>query len=183
MNFLEYSWNIPWNIPYSRIFNISVVMIFFWNIRGIFHIPKISYFFLWCIFFGIFHIPINCKKMLWWKKNGIINTQKNQKNKKTGLWCSIFWNIPGIFHIPKKIIFLLWWIFFGIFHFMNFHIPFNIPRNIPWKFHAMFHIPRTQKMIALVWLSIWFGIQLDYSCPLKSVSATAGKRVRTFTTK
>ena len=46
LHFLEYSRNIPWNIPYSKIFNISLVYIFFWNIPGIFHIPNNSTFFL-----------------------------------------------------------------------------------------------------------------------------------------
>ena len=46
LQFMEYSRNIPWNIPYSKIFDILIVLQFFRNIPRIFHIPPISIFFL-----------------------------------------------------------------------------------------------------------------------------------------
>ena len=46
LQFMEYSRNIPWNIPYSKIFDILIVLQFFRNIPRIFHIPPNSIFFL-----------------------------------------------------------------------------------------------------------------------------------------
>ena len=43
---VEYSRNIPWNIPYSKILDILIVLLFFRNIPRIFHIPPISIFVL-----------------------------------------------------------------------------------------------------------------------------------------
>ena len=46
LQFMEYSRNIPWNIPYSKILDILIVLQFFRNIPRIFHIPPNSIFFL-----------------------------------------------------------------------------------------------------------------------------------------
>ena len=65
--FLEYSWNIP----YSKIFDISVVAGFFWNIPYSKN-PKKT---LWREKIGIFHIPVLREKMLWYEKIGILHIQ------------------------------------------------------------------------------------------------------------
>ena len=77
LQFLEYSRNISWNIPYSKIMNIQLVFLLFWNIPEIFHIPKIALFILLQCFL---EYEYSYRK-----------TQITMENP----------NIPAIFHIPN----------------------------------------------------------------------------------
>ena len=107
-------WNIPWNIPYSKIFNISLVYIFFWNIPGIFHIPNNSTFFLFQDFleYSIFQKIQDFLCCKFFSEYEIIYIPHKKLNFA---WKICFLNIPVIFHIPKISIFPLLKVFFGIF--------------------------------------------------------------------
>ena len=87
----------------------------FWNIPGIFHIPKKSSFFLLQVFleYSIFQKIqdfLCCKFFL---EYDIIYIPHKKLNFA---WKICFLNIPVIFHIPKISIFPLLKVFFGIFH-------------------------------------------------------------------
>ena len=125
LHFLEYSRNIPSNIPYSKIFNISVVYIFFWNIPGIFNIPNNSTFFLFQDFleYSIFQKIqdfLCCKFFL---EYDIIYIPHKKLNFA---WKIYFLIIPVIFHIPKISIFFLFYSF-GIVHFKYLNEKYILP--------------------------------------------------------
>ena len=89
--FFDYSRNIPWNISYSKILLILLILIvvpFFW----IFHIPNLSIFLqksaktLLKKNIGIFHIPSKPRKLLWYEKCGIFF--------KNWFFLKYSWDIP-----------------------------------------------------------------------------------------
>ena len=79
---MEYSRNIPWNIPYSKIFDILIVLQFFRNIPRIFHIPPNSIFFLFP-----FYLEYSIFQKL---KNHLVEAK--------------FWNIPYSIKCHQKIL-------------------------------------------------------------------------------
>ena len=166
IDFLEYSRNIPWNIPYSKISQILIVYLLFWNIPGIFHIPNFSIFRLCTVFFGIFLVVFHIPQLFIFSRNKffmeyfmfIFSNQNLILHGKSNFWIFLgysifqnfyisivylfFWNIPGIFHIPNISIFPCWSFIleYSIFEIFIFHGIFHgIFRGI---FHGIFHFQK-----------------------------------------
>ena len=81
------------NIPYSRKWKILLVVVFFWNIPGIFHIPEKLKIIMLSDFSGIFHfvkfnipwnIPWDIPKKIWTLFYGGVkfNQEKTGKSEK-----------------------------------------------------------------------------------------------------
>ena len=120
--FLEYSifqitqvfscFKIFWNIPYSKKFKIFYV----------------------ASFFGIWHNLYSPQKTQFWMENQFFDNSCYIPYSKNfnislveGFFLEYSWNIP----YSKYFNISLLKVYFGIFHFWDFHIPWNIPWNIP----------------------------------------------------
>ena len=174
--FFEYSRNIPLNIPYSKFSHIFFVLPYFWNIPGIFHIPKFWEFLLFSIFYGIFHIPKFWDFLLFSIFYGIFHIletilkmafyrviydfrkysifQKNQNFCCFAIFLEYSWNIPyskkiDIFAVFSGFQKNKYFCCFVIF--LEYSIFFVFIFHGIFRFHGALHIPKKSKSIAVFW--------------------------------
>ena len=147
MVFLEQFRNIPWNIPYSKIFGyfycLAIYLEYSWNI------PYSIIFKIFTVYVFFPNIPYSNKLKSILLRFFLEYSIFHKKQKNVVLYSIkyeiilvevYFWNIPDIFHIPKNMKLCLLRYIFGIF------------RNIPYS-----------KNVKLCLLRYIYGIFLEYS--------------------